>query len=65
MAAIIPVTPAPIERSSATASTRNSCKTDDVNDILLNTFYNRKKPYQVFFNAGKVIWEKDKTKKGS
>lgn len=61
MAAIIPVTPAPVDRSFATASS----KTDDENDILLNTFYIRKKPYQVFFNAGKVIWERDKTKKGS
>lgn len=66
MATIIPVIPAPVERSFATASTRNSCDTvDDVNDILLNTFYIRKKPYQVFFNAGKVMWERDKTKKGS
>lgn len=61
MAAIISVTPAPVERSFA----RNSCITDDLNDISLNTFYIRKKPYQVFFNADKVIWERGKRKKGS
>lgn len=63
MAPIIPFTPSPVERSFATA--RNSFITDDLNDISLNTFYIRKKPYQVFFNADKVIWERDKTKKGS
>lgn len=66
MAAIIPVTPAPVECSFDMANTRNSYLSDDVNNILLNTFYNnRKKPYQVFLNADNVIWERDKMKKGS
>lgn len=61
MAAIIPVTPAPDQHSSAA-----SCETInmDANFMLSNIFYIRKKPYTLYLNAGKLVWERHKTKNG-
>lgn len=66
MAAIIPVSPAPVERSFATDSIRNSIENvnSNPNEMFIQKFYIRKKPYQVVLNAGKLVWERDKTKKG-
>lgn len=61
MAAIIPVTPAPDLNSSATSyETINM----DTNFMLSNIFYIRKKSYTLYLDAGKLVWERHKTKNG-
>lgn len=61
MAAIISVAPA-LNTCPMPAS---ECETTDAapNTMLLNTFFIRKKPYRVFFNAGKLVWERFKSNK--
>lgn len=46
-------------------------KNDDNNDgddenmpVLLNIFFIRKKRFRVFYNAGKLVWERYQSKKG-
>lgn len=61
MAAIISVTPA-LNTCSMPASDgeTNNAHPDTT---LLNTFFIRKKPYRVFLNAGKLVWERLKSNK--
>lgn len=74
MATIIPVTPAPIPRAFATENDESaaSCESTietiavDANvptACLLHTFTVRKKRFRVFYNAGKLIWERHPSKK--
>lgn len=37
---------------------------DENTPILLNIFLIRKKRYRVFYNAGKLVWERYQSKKG-
>lgn len=50
MAAIIPVSPA--------LNACSECEASDSAAMLLNTFLIRKKQYRVYFNAGKLVWER-------
>lgn len=76
MATIIPVTPAPIIRPfSASNENINASECESVIETiavesnvpppcLLHMFLVRRKQFRVFFNAGKLIWERYETKKG-
>lgn len=59
---IIPVTPA-LNACSLSVSECETMSADTIpNSVLVNTFVIRKKQYRVTFSAGKLVWERVKSK---